>query len=288
MRKFFKKIGVALFAGVFIVFFGTIGIDAVDNRDKLSESIFGRLLFGKSEGPCPADMVLVEYSKGDFCIDRFEVSLSPNCSHPNPQNSLESKYNIDDPDCEALSEIDKMPWVNLTENQALLACRKDGKRLPTNAEWSEASLGTPDPSSSWGTNDCQVANNWSGQPGTTGSGQNCESFSGAMDMIGNVWEWVDGSVNDGIFEGQELPKDGFVNGVDQGSGFPSETAELGQELYNNDFLWIKDTKTRTIARGGYWDNKEQAGQYSHYIVSSPSEAGPATGFRCVKDAVLDK
>lgn len=281
MKKIFTKIGIALFAGLFIVFFGTIGIDAMDKRDQLSESIVGRLIFGEQEGPCPSDMVLVEYAQGDFCIDIYEVSAGENCPYKVPSGLTDSKQNIDNPQCELVSLSGRVPWTNLTQNQAQLACKKDGKRLPTNAEWSEAALGTPDPAGDWDENDCQVASNWAGQPGETGSGLNCESYSGAMDMIGNVWEWVDGGVSEGVFNDRPLPKDGFVNSIDPSDGMPSETGALPDELYNEDYFWLKATKSRSIARGGYWNNKEQAGQYAHYIVSTPAEAGGATGFRCV-------
>lgn len=284
LKRIAWKIAKGIFSGVFIVVLGSVGIDAADHRDNLSESLIGRIFVGEQEGPCPADMSLVESPSGDFCVDTYEVSLSDSCPHPQPSSANESKYDIDSPKCEILSVKDAKPWTYLTANQAAMACRKDGKRLPTNREWSYAAAGTPDPSRDWTSDDCQVSANWGSQPGLTGSGARCESYAGAYDMIGNVWEWVDGSVDDGKIDGKDLPKEGFVRGVDESDAFPSETGVEAEMLYNDDYYWLKDTKTRAIARGGYWGNKEQAGQYAHYIVSTPIDSGEAIGFRCVMDA----
>jgi sulfatase-modifying factor enzyme 1 len=68
----------------------------------------------------------------------------------------------------------------LTWFQAAAAARNAGKRLPTNAEWQVAALGTPD------TALCVVV---SGDVGPTGSA-GCVSDVGAFDMVGNVFEWV--------------------------------------------------------------------------------------------------
>ena len=101
-------------------------------------------------------------------------------------------------------------------------------------------------------------------------------------MIGNVWEWVDGTTFEGEYNGRELPKSGFILGVDD-EAMPIETnIEEGDPNYYHDYFWLKESGTRGIARGGYWDNKEEAGQYSLYAVSPPSYAGAGVGFRCVK------
>jgi len=78
--------------------------------------------------------------------------------------------------------------------QAAAAARNSGKRLPTNAEWQAAALGTPDPGvSAAGSQDCNTSNG--GGAGThavvaTGSRSHCVSDVGTFDMIGNIEEWV--------------------------------------------------------------------------------------------------
>jgi len=82
------------------------------------------------------------------------------------------------------------PSANITWSQAHAASANAGKRLPTNAEWQAAVLGTPDPGPDDGTTDC----NSSGVPlvftSLTGSRSGCRSARGAFDMVGNVAEWV--------------------------------------------------------------------------------------------------
>ena len=75
----------------------------------------------------------------------------------------------------------------LTWFQALAAARNAAKRLPTNAEWQAAALGTPDPGASPGPSDCNTKGDG---PDLTGTRAACVSGVGAFDMVGNVSEWV--------------------------------------------------------------------------------------------------
>jgi hypothetical protein len=79
------------------------------------------------------------------------------------------------------------PSAFITWFQAAAAARNAGKRLPTNAEWQAAALGTPDPGASPGPADC---NTTSGDPSLTGARANCVSDVGAFDMVGNLYERV--------------------------------------------------------------------------------------------------
>ncbi len=177
---------------------------------------------------------------------------------------------------------DVLPWTFISQNQAALVCAKLGKRLPSNKEWLMAAFGTPDPSSNWTKDDCNVSGNRSQNPGYTGSGEKCVSSFGAFDMIGNVWEWVDGTISDGKYRGQDLPESGFILSVDD-RALPSETdPDNYNKYYYNDYFWIKKNGVKGMARGGYWGNKDEAGQYSVYAVSKPNYVGKGIGFRCVK------
>jgi Sulfatase-modifying factor enzyme 1 len=79
------------------------------------------------------------------------------------------------------------PSRYLTWFQAQVACRNAAKRLPSNAEWQGAVVGTPDPGPDNGTTDCNSA---SGSVSLTGSRSSCVSARGAFDMVGNLDEWV--------------------------------------------------------------------------------------------------
>jgi hypothetical protein len=79
------------------------------------------------------------------------------------------------------------PSAFITWFQAAAAARNAGKRLPTNAEWQAAALGTPDPGVSPGPADCNTS---SDGPSLTGAQTNCVSDVGAFDMVGNLAERV--------------------------------------------------------------------------------------------------
>lgn len=256
------------------VVFTTVGIKATDKLLNSNNE--------EEEGICPKNMVLVSYAKGDFCIDMYEASPNDACVHSNPDNNNDTRINLDVSDCVPESKPNVVPWRNISQDQAVLACAKAGKRLPTYDEWFYAALGTPDKEEDWGPNDCHVDENWSSQPGLTGSGEYCKSSVGAYDMIGNVWEWVNGSSYNGKIDGKELPESGYIDAMDGGS-LPSITDKNNPNInYKDDYFWMKTKGARGMSRGGYWQNKSDAGQYAIYLVSEPSYSGKATGFRCVK------
>lgn len=252
----------------------TVGIRAADKYFNAGNG-------GETAGKCPEGMVSVLSPKGDFCIDKFEASAGDNCQNPDPQSETQTRENLDKNNCIPVSAPSAKPWRFISQNQAAIACARAGKRLPTNQEWQLAALGTMDSKAEWGSDDCQVANNWATQPGATGSGKDCVSASGAYDMIGNLWEWTDGTAYEGQFDSKALPDQGYVTAVSQ-DAMPSETSSQPSDSYYSDYLYLKKTGTRAIARGGYWNNKEQAGIYTAYVVSLPSNTEPGIGFRCVK------
>ncbi len=278
-----KKIILNIFIIVAALVLTTLSIDAVDHIHNFSQSIIGSVFSPPGrQSPCPPEMVLVLSAAGDFCLDKYEASAGAGCLYQNPQNQTETALNLNQPDCRPVSRPHARPWVNISRDQAEVACAKAGKRLPTAVEWYWAALGTPDKNQGWELADCQLNSNWPDQPGLTGTGANCRSAAGAYDMVCNVWEWVQGTVQNGYWQGRQLPAEGYIAGTD-GQGMPTATDPKQPDLnYNNDYFWLKKSGWRAIARGGYWDNKDRAGIYALYMVSRPAFAGPGVGFRCLK------
>jgi formylglycine-generating enzyme required for sulfatase activity len=92
------------------------------------------------------------------------------------------------------------PVVNVDWNQAKVYCEWAGRKLPTEAQWEKAALSTDGRTFPWGEGiDCQKANfdyykgTGKGCVGDTtkvGSYPSGASPYGALDMAGNVWQWV--------------------------------------------------------------------------------------------------
>ena len=159
-------------------------------------------------GGCSPDMV----KSGPICIDQYEASvwevapanvgliqkikagtatLAELQAGGSQQGVTSDNYGAGCPDSGmgcvnfyAVSIAGVTPSRVLTWFQATAAARNAGKRLPTNAEWQTAALGTPDSVA------VPPCNDDSGAVAATGAAPGCVSDVGAFEMVGNVWEWV--------------------------------------------------------------------------------------------------
>ena len=159
---------------------------------------------------CPSGMV----ESGSTCIDQYEASiwtdLSSQCinlikqgANLPPSCLMKSAHEVaidgsppipaacklNGTGCMnifALSRSNVIPASQVNYFIAAAACRNSGKRLPTNAEWQAAALGTPDPDD-LNNSPCNLN---SGAIAKTGSHPGCKSDVRALDMVGNVIEFV--------------------------------------------------------------------------------------------------
>jgi formylglycine-generating enzyme required for sulfatase activity len=164
------------------------------------------------------------------------------------------------------SAQDKHPVVLVSWNDASAYCEWTGARLPTEAEWQYAARGEQGYIYPWGDTFDGVRLNFCDTNCTAdhknthyddgyeriapvGSYPTGASWCGALDMVGNVWEWVADWYDDYPFEAQTNPT-GPATG---------------------------DAK---VLLGGAWGFSQRNVRAANRIGIPPDARGDATGFRC--------
>lgn len=158
---------------------------------------------------------------------------------------------------------DDLPVNCIDRQQADAVCRFAGKRLPTEAEWELAASGGEGRRYPWGDLAPTCAHGNFGEA----SGQRCEgrpvavrgsplgkARGGALDLAGNVWEWVD---------------DGWDPKAYVAAGRTDPRVPPGE---------------RGVLRGGAWDFSASAATASYRYELTAGTGHPSTGVRCAKDA----
>lgn len=248
----------------------TIGIYASDSLQGVDRSLVG--LSGLSQNEiCRSGMVPMKSDGSTLCVDMYESSPSDDCPHTVPASTFDTEENAKSSTCYAASVPKAMPWRFISLPQAQRMCAAGGKRLPTNDEWYHLAIGAE-------SKGCIVNEQSAQQSGSV----SCTSSVGALDTIGNVWEWVDETVVDLNYGGRKLPEEGYVDSVDS-SGIAITSTDAPVTLYGDDYFWSEIEGTYGMIRGGFYGSGADAGLYTVNASVQTSFASQGVGFRCVED-----
>lgn len=205
-----------------------------------------------------------------FFIDRTEVT---NEAYKKFVDATSHKPPLNWPGKDFPTGRANYPVTGITWQDAADYAAWAGKRLPTEAEWEAAARGPEGQRYPWG-NDWLPGqanigvtagvpakdNEYPPQIMEVGGFPQGASPAGALDMIGNVWEWT----------------------ADEFKLYPGNSMSLDDPKVRAD-LRIEPGITYRVIRGGAFDGDQRHdGSYRGYL--DPNRAYPKTGFRCVKDA----
>ncbi len=184
-----------------------------------------------------------------FYIDKYELTNERfQAAGMRPDKDSGSKFNGA-----------KQPVVDVTWRQARDYCAKVGKRLPTEAEWEKAARGTDGRKYPWGASWDPDKAIWRKNSGlkthsVDRSYNTHKSPYGAVDMAGNVWEWVQ----------DRYGKDYYRNAPAKNPKGPS-------------------SGSARVLRGGSWYNKiADSFRAAIRTWTKPENRHISTGFRCAK------
>jgi len=264
-----KKLVIVIVGAIAV---SALGIQAADTLRGLETNLTG--MVGGSAGPCGPGEKHLLFGDRALCVDVYEASPGAACPHSVPGSHVDTQQNFNATSCVSQSKSGATPWRFISLTQAQQMCARTGKRLPTNDEWYKIASGIADQST------C-VIKSTSG-PQLTGS-TDCITPSGIHDVVGNVWEWIDAQVIDGVYDERTLPASGYVSLVDS-DGVVLTTDSTPQAEFNEDYAWTRPDGVYGVIRGGFYGSESDAGIFAQNLAAALDTKTAGIGFRCVRDS----
>jgi len=239
---------------------------------------------------CPEGMVYINKLNG-YCIDKYEASVWNAdgtwnlTSNTSAWASATWSATAIAAGAYANSTPNVYPWVFINQTDARIACSRAGKHLCTDSEW----LGAANYQGNYFNlpitlSNCTVSTNCilgndlgpnGGDACYGGAMVNCYSSEGVYDMVGNVWEWTNETVDVTNPEGSVGYK--YANS----SGGWQNTTGVETAIYGNDGVYFPlSVGGRAVLRGGSWTYGAAAGPFSAGLSRAPSYTDYDIGFRC--------
>jgi len=293
---------------------GNVGIGTTAPEEELHVVGDAKITGFVYSDTCPENMAYIS-KVGGFCIDKYEAStpgcevVGNNCgsyqhanycpSYCTPDNGVFGSVSSDTgTTAAAYSKVNVAPLVGVSQQQARQMCANVGKRLCTDEEWLAAAnlqgkvyylpatlsaspydcvVDSTEYCSYFISNHaCNTSYNKNGVSG-------CYSSEDVYDMVGNVWEWTNTTVDVINPEGSAASGTGtagwyYANAQSQ---WQDSTTGLWTK-YGNDGTYFPTTSssTRAVLRGGLWDYGARAGLFCARLNYAPSSVYSYVGFRC--------
>jgi iron(II)-dependent oxidoreductase len=239
----------------------------------------GKFMMGcndEVESDCNTDEVPYhEVDLDAYKIDKFEVTVGQfrECVTKGGCSDIGDLRCIYSDEKKASNAVNCIIWASANDY-----CKSLGKRLPTEAEWEKAARGTDGRKYPWGNEPeptCERAVMWveegaenvgcgEGGPAPVGKKPLGASFYGAMDMAGNVYEWV--------------------------SDFYLRTYYTSSPSKNPTGPDLSEGEGPHVARGGAFNESETMGMLTYHRSTGPASTSASylqiahLGFRCAMDA----